>query len=278
MVLAMQDARGTSEWRISGRLICMCGPKKGKTPKRIANGRLPCSGDTTGVIAGTWVLNCALMCMGINLGVLYASHKKGKTCHMGSPDHLAWLPKVVGRLLALLVILPLARKNKQEVTGGVKCLSTWLHPHGLGPLCRPHGQGASLKPSPKEKGETNKKTARLVPSPSQCVVCARGGVMWPAQLATLSTRQWLVQNAFVHGGGVIWLAQLATLTTRHVLTTGGVRRPHLTPPWVVWTNGAVRRLPIPGTCNSQQKGWHSGGKSGLWVPKLPLRLDTPPTW
>ena len=47
--------------------------------------------------------------------------------------------------------------------------------------------------------------------------------MWPAQLATHSTRQWLVQNASVHGGGrgvVMWLAQLATLTTRHVLTTG----------------------------------------------------------
>ena len=93
MVLAMQDARGTSEWRISGRLICMCGPKKGKTPKRIANGRLPCSGDTTGVIARTWVLNCALMCMGINLGVLYASHGKRENMPHGFTRSLGMVAK-----------------------------------------------------------------------------------------------------------------------------------------------------------------------------------------
>ena len=65
-----------------------------------------------------WELNCAQMCMGINLCVLYASHKKGKTCHLGSPDHSAWLPKVVGRLIALLVILPLARKKTNRKSQG----------------------------------------------------------------------------------------------------------------------------------------------------------------
>ena len=58
------------------------------------------------------------MCRGINLCVLYASHGKRENMPHGFTRSLCMVSKVVGRLLALLVILPLARKNKQEVTGG----------------------------------------------------------------------------------------------------------------------------------------------------------------
>ena len=71
----------------------MCGPKKGKTPKRTANGRLPCSGDTTGEKAGVWVLDCALMCMGINLCVLYASHRKRENMPHGLIRSLGMVAK-----------------------------------------------------------------------------------------------------------------------------------------------------------------------------------------
>ena len=67
--------------------------KKGTTPKRIANGRLPCSGDTSGEIDVMWVLNCALMCMGINLGVLYASHKKRENMPHGFTRSLGMVAK-----------------------------------------------------------------------------------------------------------------------------------------------------------------------------------------
>ena len=109
-------------------------PKKGKTPKRIANGRLPCSGDTSGEIDVMWELNCALMCMGINLCVLYASHGKRENMPHGFTRSLGMVaksrksyPRPLGHLA------PCQEKQTGSYGAAVKCLGTWLHPHGLGP-------------------------------------------------------------------------------------------------------------------------------------------------
>ena len=90
---------------------------------------------------------------------------------MGSPDHLEWLPKFVGRLLALLVILPLARKNKQEFTGGGSSASA---PGSTRTAWRQHGQGASLKPSPQKK-ENKQEKRRALCLHHHNVSCVPGG-------------------------------------------------------------------------------------------------------
>ena len=175
---------------------------------------------------------------------------------MGSPDHLAWLPKVVGRLLALLVILPLARKKTNRKSWGSQgprhlAPPAWL---GVNTARVPHSSHHH------RKRKTNKKNgAPCVFTITMCRVF-QGGSCGPPNLPHIPPANGSSRMPLSTGGGNV-ASQLATLTARHVLTTdgGGYEDPtslHLA------LSGQMRQYV---DCQFR-------------VPKVPLRLDTHPTW
>ena len=94
-----------------------------------------------------WALNCAQMCMGINLGVLYASHGKRENMPHGFTRSLGMVaksrrssPRPLGHLA------PCQEKQTGSHGGG----SSASAPGSTRMAWRQHGQGASLKPSPQK--------------------------------------------------------------------------------------------------------------------------------
>jgi hypothetical protein len=165
--------------------------------------------------------------MGINLCVLYASHKKRENMPHGFTRSLGMVaksrkssPRPLGHLA------PCHEKNKQEIMGGGQVPRHLAPPAWLGVNTArvPHSSHHH------RKRETNEKNgAPCVFTITMCRVC-RGGSCGQPNLPHIPPANGSSRMPLSTGGGVMWLAQLATLTTRHVLTTGGGTKtpPHST--------------------------------------------------
>ena len=168
--------------------------------------------------------------MGINLCVLYASHKKRENMPHGFTRSLGMVaksrrssPRPLGHLA------PCQEKQTGSHGGGSSASAPGSIRMGLAPFAVntarvPHSSHHH------RKRETNEKNgAPCVFTITMCRVC-RGGSCGQPNLPHIPPANGSSRMPLSTGGGVMWLAQLATLTTRHVLTTGGVTKtpPHST--------------------------------------------------
>ena len=143
----------------------------------------------------------------------------------GFTRSLGMVAKVVARLLPLLVVLPLSRKKTGSPGGGQVprhlAPPAWL---GVNTARVPHSSNHHRKRKTNEKNGAP--CAFTIP---MCRVCRGGGHVARPTCHTFHPPM-ARPECLCPRGGVMWLAQLATLTTRHVLTTGGGTKtpPHST--------------------------------------------------